>query len=194
MTAVVETLDTPVFLIAMPQVRDPFFNRSLVLLLEHGDDGSFGLIVNRPTELSLPDLVQGLGVEWSGDEEELGWFGGPVQPNVGTMIWQDGPGAAEESIIEFAPGVRLSRDVHVLGRIAGSPPSLFRLFVGYAGWGTGQLEEELERNDWLLAPFDASLVFAREPEESWKRALASIGVRPEALPSMTVPEDPEASN
>jgi putative transcriptional regulator len=197
MTSVVETLDPPFFLVAMPQVGDPFFHRSLVLLLEHGADGSFGLIVNRPTELLMKDLVDGLGVQWGGDPSSPGWFGGPVQPGVGTMVWGeegDTPEEADLSSVTFSPGVRLSRDVTALQQIAAAPPERFRLFVGYAGWGSGQLEEELERNDWLLAPFDPALLFASDPVESWKLALASIGVRPEALPTMTAPEDPEQSN
>ncbi|MFN2442056.1 MAG: YqgE/AlgH family protein [Thermoanaerobaculia bacterium] len=196
MSGVVDTLEPPLFLIAMPQVGDPFFHRSLVLLLEHGEDGSFGLIVNRPTEILMQDLVDGLGVQWDGDPAALGWFGGPVQPGVGTMVWGHEELLEEENLasVEFAPGMRLSRDVGVLQRMAAAAPLRFRLFVGYAGWGSGQLEEELERNDWLLAPFDGELLFADDPEGSWKRALASIGVRPEALPTMTAPEDPEQSN
>ena len=197
MTSVVETLDPPLFLVAMPQVGDPFFHRSLVLLLEHGPDGSFGLIVNRPTEILMQDLVDGLGVQWGGDPSSLGWFGGPVQPGVGTMIWGEEGETAEEadlSSVAFAPRVRLSRDVNVLQELAVTPPQRFRLFVGYAGWGSGQLEDELERNDWLLAPFDPALLFASDPEESWRLALASIGVRPEALPTMMTPDDPEQAN
>ncbi|HEY0787259.1 MAG TPA: YqgE/AlgH family protein, partial [Thermoanaerobaculia bacterium] len=90
---IADTLETPLFLIAMKQVVDPFFHRSVVLLLEHDDEGSLGLIVNRPTDVPMVQLLGGLGVGWGGAPDAASWFGGPVQPGVGTILYA-GRGAA----------------------------------------------------------------------------------------------------
>ncbi|HEU5162509.1 MAG TPA: YqgE/AlgH family protein [Thermoanaerobaculia bacterium] len=193
---ITDTLETPVFLIAMRQVVDPFFHRSVVLLLEHDEGGSFGLIVNRPTDVSMSQLLSGLGVPWGGDAEAQSWFGGPVQPGVGTVLYagaephEDG----EDTAHEIAAGLCISRDIRVLTRLASAPPPEFRLFLGYAGWGAGQLAQEIERSDWLTAPFDRATLFRSDPTEMWTRALASIGIRPESLPTWAMPGEDEKAN
>ncbi|MGA7616746.1 MAG: YqgE/AlgH family protein [Thermoanaerobaculia bacterium] len=194
MDDVTDRLEPPFFLVAMPQVLDPFFNRSVVLMLEHQEDGSLGIIVNRPIELTLERLFTELASPWGGDAETLALFGGPVQPQVGTALFvPDGPIASADSISVVAGGVMLCHDVDVITRLGADPPENFRLTLGYAGWSPGQLETEMNRNDWLIAPFDPKIVFAEDPAESWTLALASIGVRPESLPSWTRGEDDEGS-
>lgn len=194
MGAITDTLDPPLLLIAMPQVVDPFFHRSVILLLEHGSDGSFGLIVNRPSEVSVRDILSELEVSWGGDPETTGWFGGPVQPNVGTVLYGADDAKTLDTIIEIAPGLRVSRDVRVLVSMVERPPTHFRLILGYAGWEAGQLEQEIERNDWLIAPVDLATLFGDEPSLMWEEALESIGVRPESLPSWTTAGDGGSSN
>lgn len=184
----VETLDPPVFLVSMPQVGDPFFNRSVVLLLEHNAEGSFGLIINRPLELAVSDVIAELGIEWSGSVDERIYLGGPVQPEAGIALFA---GTAipshSERVQEIGDGVHIANDTETLKALASVPPENLRLMIGYAGWGAGQLEQELTRNDWLLAPFAAALVFEPDPTVVWNRALESIGVRADALPSWTMP-------
>ena len=194
MPAITETLDPPLLLIAMPQVVDPFFHRSVILLLEHGSDGSFGLIVNRPAEVPVRDILSELDVSWGGDPDIKSWFGGPVQPNVGTVLYRGGDRKLLDTIVEIAPGLRVSRDVRVLMAMIEDPPAEFRLILGYAGWGEGQLEQEIRRNDWLIAPLDGASLFTDQPSEMWEEALESIGVRPESLPSWTNAGDGETSN
>ena len=80
-------LTTPVLLMAMPQVLDPFFHRSVVLLLHHEDEGSFGFIVNRPTGIKVGEILKGMDVGWRGREEAVAYFGGPVQPQLGTVLF-----------------------------------------------------------------------------------------------------------
>ncbi len=191
---ITDTLDTPLFLIAMRQVVDPFFHRSVVLLLEHGEDGSFGLIVNRPTDVPMVQLLGGLGVSWGGPLDAATWFGGPVQPGVGTILYAGGAEEGGEAAPEFAAGLHISRDIRALTRLASKPPAEFRLLLGYAGWGAGQLQQEIERNDWLIAPFDRSNLFARDSAQMWTRALESIGVRPESLPTWAMTGDDEKTN
>lgn len=178
-------LTTPVLLMAMPQVLDPFFHRSVVLLLHHEEAGSFGFIVNRPTGIKVSEILKGMDVGWSGREETVAFFGGPVQPQLGTVLFapvldETGP---EDSATEVIPGVALTQHIGDLSRLAEAPPDQFRLILGYAGWGEGQLLEEILRNDWLTAPVSSDLIFASDPEEVWGAALRSVGIDPAALPS-----------
>ncbi|MEO8217349.1 MAG: YqgE/AlgH family protein [Acidobacteriota bacterium] len=196
MDPIIESLQPPVLLVAMPQVRDPFFFRSVVLLLEQTANGSFGVIVNRPTELTVASLLFDLEIEWKGSAAMKAFFGGPVQSNVGSSLFA-GLGQdideLDDRIVAIAPGLRLSQDVRVLKDLAVDPPAGFRFILGCAGWESGQLEQELGRNDWLLVPFEASLLFEQAPQEMWAAALRSIGVRPESLSSSNVPESGEAN-
>jgi putative transcriptional regulator len=184
-------LTTPLLLMAMPQVLDPFFHKSVVLLLHHETEGSFGFIVNRPTGIKISEILQGMEVGWQGPSEDVAFFGGPVQPQLGTVLFT--PEAPlpeereedEETASEVIPGVALTQHIGDLSRLAEAPPDRFRLFLGYAGWGEGQLIEEILRNDWLTAPVSSELIFAPDPEKVWDEALRSVGVDPAILPSWT---------
>jgi putative transcriptional regulator len=196
--AVNSDLTTPVLLMAMPQVQDPFFHRSVVLLIHHQDEGSFGFIVNRPTGIKITEILQGMEVGWNGSEEAVAYFGGPVRPQLGTVLFSSSAlggirrgenGGDEESASEVVPGVALSQHIGDLSRLAEAPPDQFRLLLGYAGWGEGQLIEEILRNDWLTAPVRSELLFAPEPDQVWAAALKSVGVDPATLPSWTTPAD-----
>lgn len=231
------TLPTPVLLLAMPQVLDPFFHRTVVLLVQHEDEGSLGFIVNRPTGIRISEILKGMEVTWQGRDETVAYFGGPVQPQLGTVLFEppggggDGafqvatpgtsgdaaapgaPGAPAtpgtplgagsdsgaaaggkarasagfqgEATTEVLAGVSLTQHVGDLARLAEAPPERFRLFLGYAGWGAGQLIEEILRNDWLTAPARGDLIFAPDPDRVWAAALESVGVDPATLPSWT---------
>jgi len=201
MSSAPATLSTPVLLLAMPQVLDPFFHRSVVLLVRHEDEGSLGFIVNRPTGIKVNEILKGMEVDWQGREDVVAYFGGPVQPNLGTVLFgpQSRPPApaaptvgaeaggdfAGEATSEVLAGVSLTQHVGDLSRLAESPPERFRLFLGYAGWGAGQLIEEILRNDWLTAPARGDLIFAPDPDRVWSAALESVGVDPATLPSWT---------
>ncbi len=178
-------LAAPVLLMAMPQVLDPFFHRSVVLLVHHDEEGSFGFIVNRPTGIRVGEILTGMDVSWRGASETVAFFGGPVQPQTGTVLFQ--PTAAAEVLTDAAsevhPGISITQHVGDLATLAESPPERFRLFLGYAGWGGGQLVEEILRNDWLTAPVQGDLVFSRDPDGVWASALRSVGVDPAALPA-----------
>lgn len=190
------TIETPFFLAAMPQVLDPFFHRSVVLMLEYEPNGSFGFIINRPTELTLQEMLESVDLVWSGSPAAKTFFGGPVQPSLGNFVF-DAPipsSADDVLVVDVCDGLRLSQDLRVLGTIAPDPPDRFRLFLGYAGWSPEQLDQEIERNDWLIAPFDAGIVFMSDPDTIWDRVIESIGVRPESLPTWTMPDEPEQTN
>ncbi len=186
-----DDLQTPTLLLAMPQVQDPFFNRSVVFLIEHTEAGSFGLIANRPSDIGVAEILDGMEIEWRGEATLQAYFGGPVQPQLGTVLFDqetaqlDDPGGSEETSTEVYPGLRITQHVGDLTQLAQEPSSRFRLFLGYAGWGEGQLVREIERNDWLIAPVREELLFAADPDEAWAMALRSVGVDPATLPSWT---------
>jgi putative transcriptional regulator len=193
MSVMASDLTAPVLLVAMPQVLDPSFHRSVVLLIHHTDEGSFGFVVNRASEHRIQEILQGLDVSWRGDGEMVAHFGGPVQQHLGTVLFSPGP-VETEAATEVHPGIALTQHVGDLARLAEMPPEQFRLFLGYAGWESGQLIEEILRNDWLTAPVHADLVFAADPEQVWAATLRSVGVDPAALPSWTPGRGGETAN
>lgn len=182
------SLEAPVLLLAMPQVQDPHFFQSVVLLLRHEDEGSFGFIVNRPLKTPLVDILENLEIStWEGDPEATAYLGGPVQPQLGTVIFvPDRDGHLQgEGTSEILPGIGLTHHVGDLESLAAEPPEKMRLLLGYSAWGDGQLIDEILRNDWLVAPVDPDLIFADEPGLVWGAALRSVGVDPASLPSWT---------
>ena len=189
-------LIAPVLLLAMPQVADPFFRKSVVLLLAHEAEGSFGFIVNRKTELKIGDILRDLELPWQGDPDALARFGGPVQPQVGTVLFAgSAPGLpALAGASEVCPGIHLTQHLSELAELATAPPERFRLLLGYAGWGAGQLVGEILRNDWLTAPVDPALVFGEETDAVWEAALVSVGVDPANLPAWTEPDPDGEAN
>jgi putative transcriptional regulator len=179
-------LTPPLLLIAMPQVQDPFFHRSVVLIVQHDEQGSLGFIINRKTGSLVEELLQGMEIEWGGAKDLAVYFGGPVHPHLGTVLYdgsgvKPGPAGEGEMEIPGVPGVRYTRSMEDLKNVAGDPPAAFRLFLGYAGWGAGQLLQEILRNDWLTAPVDRNLVFSAEPDEVWVAAIRLVGADPDAL-------------
>ena len=190
-------LEPPVLLIAMPQVLDPFFHRSVVLLVHNDEEGSFGLITNRATGIKVTEILSGMEISWGGGDE-VAFFGGPVQPQMGTLMFDAAAvadsEAADDTSSLVAPGVRLTQNMADLGALAESPPERLRLYLGYAGWGAGQLVEEILRNDWLTAPVDNRLIFTDDPETVWARALHSVGVDPDSLPSWTASDSDATTN
>ncbi len=172
----------PALLLSMPQLRDPNFNRTVVLLCKHSDEGAFGLIVNRPL-LTTGRIIVNVDPPVSTERELEVWLGGPVEPERSCMLIGDDTTAHEiYGSTLIAPGVFLSTSPDLLRRLLEpSPPADTRLIVGYAGWAPGQLEAELEESAWLLSDVDRKLVFATPPELMWERAIRRLGADPAAL-------------
>jgi putative transcriptional regulator len=189
----------PLLLVAMPQVLDPFFHRSVVLLLHHTDEGSFGLIINRETAVTVAETLQGLKVTWGGNDELPAFFGGPVQPQVGTVLFgtenidQVSP-TLEESGFQIGSNLWMSQNIKDLEQLASSPPERFRLFLGYAGWGADQLVDEITRNDWLTAAVDEEILFCSETAQTWQAGVRLVGIDPASLPSWTEDQGGNAAN
>jgi putative transcriptional regulator len=173
----------PALLVAMPQLLDPNFRRAVVLLIHHDAEGTFGVVLNRTTEIRASQLCESIEVDWRGDPDaEIHW-GGPVQPQTGWVLFEEGAGEGEdgEDVREVVPGVGFAGSLAVLRRMASEPPSRVRILLGYAGWGPGQLESELAQGAWLVAPADASVVFATDLEEMWSQVVRSLGIEPATL-------------
>ena len=173
----------PTLLIAMPQLQDKNFTRSVILLCEHSGNGAIGFVVNRPTDLRAAQAVS-LDPPVQGDSGLMLWSGGPVEPQRGFLLLGDDPGVDNSE--QIADGFHLTASVDVLRRLLEvSPDELAhrrcRLLLGYAGWSAGQLDRELAASAWLSAPPDADLVFESAPEDMWERAIRSLGVDPMAL-------------
>jgi putative transcriptional regulator len=171
----------PGLLLAMPQLGDPNFFRSVVLMIEHGESGSFGLIVNRETELPVREVLDGLGIPWAGDADASVWQGGPVMPQSGWLV--HGPSEAVDATdsVDVAPGIVLSTSNDQLRELAARPPLQLRFVMGYSGWGARQLEGELAEGAWLTAGATPELVFQTQPERMWEAAIRSLGIDPATL-------------
>ncbi len=170
------------FLIAMPSLADPNFWRTVVLLGSHSpEEGAFGLVTNRPSEVTLEIVLPQLGIEVPPARSPEVLAGGPVRPEQGFVLMQGStPEASENDITE--PGFTISGRTDLLeDLVLGVIDRPFHLCLGYAGWGPGQLETEIEQNSWLVAPATSTLLFETPLEERWHGALASIGVEPGAL-------------
>ena len=173
----------PTLLLAMPQLRDPNFERSVVLLCEHNDTGAMGFVVNRPTDMRAAEAVQ-LDPPLESDSNLCLWTGGPVETHRGFLLLGNSPGVDDSE--EIGEGFHLSASLDVLRTLLeatpapGAPPRC-RLLLGYAGWGPGQLDAELTASSWLTAPADPELVFGVDPEVMWEMAIRSLGVDPMAL-------------
>jgi putative transcriptional regulator len=157
-------------LIAGPALLDPNFWRTVVLMVEHNEEGALGLVLNRPSETSVGEAVSQLE-DLLEPTDEL-HIGGPVQPSAVIVLAQfEDPGDA--ALIAFD-------DVGVLGTGASMDPPVAgvrrgRAFVGHAGWGPGQLDGELERGDWILEPATLRDAFSTAPQELWADVLTRKG-------------------
>jgi putative transcriptional regulator len=165
----------PTLLVSMPQLLDPNFNRTVVLLCEHGPEGAFGLVLNRPSETAASEAVQ-LTPPPEQDSGMNLWIGGPVEPQRGWILLAEAP--AEGESVEVADGLYLSTSPSVLRRLIETAPLRSRVLTGYAGWGAGQLDAELAASAWLTADIDVDLVFDVAADDMWEEAIRRLGAEP----------------
>ena len=171
----------PAFLLAMPQMGDPNFARSVVLLCKHSHTGAFGVVVNRPL-VTQGRVTVTLDPPVSTDRELQVWVGGPVEQQKSWILVGEEPEEAEQLAIRVAERLYLSTSPDLLRRLLEpSPPPMARLIIGYAGWGPGQLEAELEASSWLMSDVDRDLIFNTPPENLWEAAIRRLGADPAAL-------------
>jgi putative transcriptional regulator len=172
----------PSFLLSMPQLTDPNFSRTVVLLCKHNEDGAFGLVVNRPL-VTTGRVTVNLDPPVSTERELQVWVGGPVEPQRSWVLVGQHPDDREELRgMRIADDLYLSTSPDLLRRLLDpAPPPLARLIVGYSGWGPGQLEAELEASAWLMSDIDRDLIFNTPSEHLWEAAIRRLGADPAAL-------------
>jgi putative transcriptional regulator len=172
----------PALLLSMPQLVDPNFARTVILLCKHGDDGALGLVVNRPLVTSGRVTVN-LDPPVSTDRELQVWVGGPVEPqSIWILVGQDPSEEGDMPGIRIGDRLYLSTSPHLLRRLLEpDPPPLARLIVGYAGWRPGQLEADLHASAWLMSDVDRDLVFSTPPDRMWEAAIRRLGADPATL-------------
>jgi putative transcriptional regulator len=170
-------------LIAMPGMGDFRFERAVIFLCAHSAEGAMGLIVNKPApELSFADLLAQLKIPASIDLKGARvHFGGPVEHGRGFVLHTAEYGV-EESSLQVSRDFAMTATIDILQDMAkGGGPKRALLALGYAGWGPGQLESEIQANGWLTAPADLDLVFEARDSEKWGAALRSISIDPRLL-------------
>jgi putative transcriptional regulator len=166
-------------LIAVPQLGDPNFQHAVVLMLEHGERGAMGLVVNRPAQLKLTEIAKGHGVSvGAAYERSFAFLGGPVEPERGFVLHDRGD--VPEAIPLF-DGMYVSGSVDSLKLLLQGTPDHFRLCLGYAGWGPGQIEQELREGAWITSSPDRKLILETPPAQTWEAVLRQMGIDPMML-------------
>ncbi len=171
----------PSFLIAMPELVDPNFAHSVVMLCAHSEEGAFGVVTNRPLTISVKAVCEEANIPWIGDDVTPIYFGGPVEPQRGWVI-HDSDHLYEGSQ-DIGEGLAITASHDGLVAYGEHPADDYRLVLGYAGWGPGQLDLELQEGSWLQAPLTRNIIFGVEPKVAWQAALRSVGVDPVHLVS-----------
>jgi putative transcriptional regulator len=168
-------------LAASPSLRCPFFNHTVVLLVDHQDEGSLGFVINKPSEVSFGDLLTQIGLGTNG--VDLGrpvMLGGPVSPNTGWVVYDSTRGAAlGDAAVELPSGFGVSANLGLLEQIAqGFGPDNYLMMLGYAGWGPGQLDDEIREGAWIPVDLDRRLLFDVDVGDRWATALGTLGIDP----------------
>jgi putative transcriptional regulator len=170
------------FLIAMPGMVDPNFAGSVVYVCEHSDKGALGLVINRPSDITLEGLFDRveLHLEIAPRKDEPVMVGGPVQTERGFVL--HAPGTSFNSTLRITEGIALTTSKDVLEAIAaGSGPERILVTLGYSGWGAGQLEAEIGQNAWLTVAADTAVIFETAPEARFAASLGLLGIAAASL-------------
>jgi putative transcriptional regulator len=166
------------FLVAGCQLRDPNFFKTAVLMIEHGSDGAMGLVINRPSSVTVSNALAGQ-IDLPSVEDPV-YVGGPVEPAALIILHgESDDGADEPDEPAVVPGLYVASSAEVFERIVASMNDCechmpYRVFSGCAGWGPGQLEGELARGDWFVVPASAALVFHDDPYVVWDTLLTEV--------------------
>jgi len=182
----IQTSDSPYLvghlLVAMPGMPDQRFSRAVIYICAHNDDGAMGLVINQPmAEMSFGDLLAQLNLVQTDPRAAISiQFGGPVEQGRGFVLHS--PDYMHEATLAVDGAVALTGTVDILQAIAdGHGPKKCILALGYAGWGAGQLDDEILANGWLTVKADPEIVFNVDLEQKWDTAVAKLGIDPGAL-------------
>lgn len=165
------------FLIAMPGLADANFARTVTYICQHSEQGAMGVVVNRPMEINLGQVLKHMQIDTSGcpDVDRPVYSGGPVQPEHGFVLHT--PAGAWDTSLRVTDEIAVTTSRDVLTAIArGEGPTEYLLALGYAGWGEGQLEFEMAQNAWLSGPADPQILFRASAEQCWLEAARWLGV------------------
>ena len=165
------------FLIAMPALDDPNFHHTATYICEHDADGALGVVINRPLEMQLGEILQHMDIETSSEEiaSRPVYMGGPVQSDRGFVLHE--PVGEWEATLKVADSIGITSSSDILAAMARDEgPERAIVLLGYAGWGAGQLEQELAANAWLSGPASSEVVFNTPWEQRWLAAAALLGV------------------
>ncbi|MBI4081757.1 MAG: YqgE/AlgH family protein [Candidatus Lambdaproteobacteria bacterium] len=167
----------PKILVAMPSLKDGYFDRSVILLCEHNEGGAMGFVINSPSNTTVDDLLRELNLPARCRDEHIIMIGGPVQPELCWVVHsREYQGKSTTNIGEQ---LALSAAQEVLTSICdGQSPAFYLVGVGYAGWGPGQLEQEIEQDAWWLADIDVMSVFDHPSESRWDMVMKLLGLNP----------------
>ena len=167
-------------LVSMPQLADPNFHQTVSLICQHDDNGAIGVVINRLTGHRLADIFNQLSLPISNlDHTDQPVFeGGPVYPELGLVIHDsEGIESDWESSLEIGGGLWLTSSRDILSAIAsGHGPGNAIMSLGYAGWGPGQLEFEIQQNSWFNTPADHSIIFNTRIDQKWHQAAQLLGI------------------
>lgn len=161
----------------MPAMADPRFERSVIYMCSHDESGAMGLVVSEAiNQLTFASLLEQLKIDAETDVPEITVHsGGPVEPGRGFVLHS--ADFVQESTLIVSQTMALTATVDILRAIAsGGGPNRFILALGYAGWGRGQLENEVTQNAWMIAEPDDEIIFNTELEQKWPRAMSMLGV------------------
>jgi putative transcriptional regulator len=166
------------FLIAMPGLADPHFFHTVTYLCQHNQEGALGIVINRPTGMKLRDIFEQMGIncELQPVLETVVFAGGPVQQERGFVIHNKCPQRWDSSITT-AENITLTSSRDILEAIAeGKGPNDYLIALGYAGWGSGQLEKEMVENAWLNTPCGEAIIYHTPVSQRWNAAASQLGI------------------
>lgn len=166
------------FLIAMPELQDTFFERTVTYICEHNEEGAMGLIINQPAQVTLSTLLDQIEIKVPGESalhRQHVYTGGPVGTDRGFVLHTPQDGWRSSLQLSQEIMITTSKDIlHAIG--SADAPEHFMLTLGYSGWDAGQLEEELASNSWLTIPADADIMFSTPSSERWQKAAEKLGI------------------
>ena len=174
------------FLIAMPSLNDGFFNQAVTYICEHDENGSFGIIINQKTNITLKQIANEMAIETENnyDDKQTVFIGGPVDQGRGFILHQ--PTGDWQSSLKVNNNVALTTSKDILQAIVKNEgPEDNIVALGYAGWAAGQLDSEMASNTWLSCPADEQIIFHTPVKERWKAAAKLIGIDLSLLSSDT---------
>lgn len=164
------------FLLAMPGGASGDFDQSLTFIAEHNDDGAMGLVINKPSDLAVSDMLDQMNINNDIDADRPVYWGGPVQTERGFVLHRDE--GEWEATLHVGNGLALTTSRDVLEAIGnGSGPTDFLITLGYAGWDNGQLENEVLNNSWLSMPADSQIIFTTPIAQRWSAAAQLLGLQ-----------------